>query len=258
MHTPEHIKLSHRARRRVHKQMVIMACITVIPSIYLAYQTTQTSIKEGHVDTYIKECFNFPNTEVVQSSINENTIEVALLGEAIDNKTIEDLKSKLSDYNLESMSLKITQTQTNSDVDSEKLKELIQSLISNNVDIASFKDFMYKTNISEENSDSSSKNTIDCEKVSKSIRSLYTEVQDCYIGYVNNYENASTDDTIVVILSLTDRLSADSRSKLESWLSIELDGNEYILLEDVLPVETTQETTTEETSITEVTTVQES
>lgn len=258
MHTPEHIKLSHRARRRVHKQMVIMACITVIPSIYLAYQTTQTSIKEGHVDTYIKECFNFPNTEVVQSSINENTIEVALLGEAIDNKTIEDLKSKLSDYNLESMSLKITQTQTNSNVDNEKLKELIQSLISNNVDIASFKDFMYKTNISEENSDSSGKNNIDCEKVSKSIRSLYTEVQDCYIGYVNNYEDASTDDTIVVILSLTDRLSADSRSKLESWLSIELDGNECILLEDVLPVETTQETTTEETSITEVTTVQES
>ena len=235
-----------------------MACITVIPSIYLAYQTTQTSIKEGHVDTYIKECFNFPNTEVVQSSINENTIEVALLGEAIDNKTIEDLKSKLSDYNLESMSLKITQTQTNSNVDNEKLKELIQSLISNNVDIASFKDFMYKTNISEENSDSSGKNNIDCEKISKSIRSLYTEVQDCYIGYVNNYEDASTDDTIVVILSLTDRLSADSRSKLESWLSIELDGNEYILLEDILPVETTQETTTEETSITEVTTVQES
>lgn len=259
MKTPEHIKLSHRARRRVHKQMIIMACITIIPSIYLAYQTTQTSIKESRVDTYIQECFNFPNTEVVQSSINEdeNTIEVALLGEAIDNQTIDSLKSKLLDYNLEDMSLKITQTQINSNVDNEKLKELIQNLINNNVDIASFKDFMYKTSISEEEtSNDTTTQTINFEKISKSVRSLYPTVQDCYIGYVNSYDDTQIEDNIVVILSVEQKMSADSCARLESWLSIELDDKDFMLLENILSAETIiEETTTESMSLEETSTM---
>lgn len=261
--TPEHKNLSHRARKRVHKQLLVMACITVIPSIYLAYQTTLTSIKESRVDTYIQECFNFPNTEVIQSSIDEetNTIEVALLGETIDNKTIDDLESQLADYNLEGMSLKITQTQTNANVDNEKLKELVQSLINNNVDIASFKEFMSGIDISgEDTSSEETTDTIDLEKISKSIRSLYPQVKDCYIGYINDYADSETEDIIIVILSVEEKMSLDNYTRLESWLSIELDDREFMLLENIISEENVTEETTiadtslEDTSFTDTTT----
>lgn len=248
MKIPENIKLSHRARKRVHKQLILMACIAVIPSIYLAYQTTQSSIKESHVNSYISECFNFPNTEVIQSNINDdtNTIEVALLGATIDNNTIQLLQSKLPEYHLDDMSLKVTQTETSSDTDTEKLKEIIQNLINNNVDIASFKEFMNKTNINEPENPTDS---IDFNKISQTIQSLYYNVDSCYMGYVERYsdnDNLST-DTIMIVLETSSKLSQEDYTKLENLLSIQLDTNNFILLENCLEVETTTETISEET-----------
>lgn len=247
MKIPENIKLSHRARKRVHKQLILMACIAVIPSIYLAYQTTQSSIKESHVNNYISECFNFPNTEVIQSNINDdtNTIEVALLGATIDNNTIKLLQSKLSEYHLDDMSLKVTQTETSSDADTEKLKEIIQSLINNNVDIASFKEFMNKTNINEPENPTDS---IDFNKISQTIQSLYYNVDSCYMGYVERYSNDNlSTDTIMVVLETSSKLSQEDYTKIENLLYIQLDTDNFILLENSLAIETTTKTISEET-----------
>jgi hypothetical protein len=208
------------------------------------------------METYISECFNFPNTEVIQYSIDDenNVLEVALLGQSIDNKTIDELSAQLADYKLDNLSLKITQTQTSTDTDTEKLKELIQNLISNNVDINSFKEFMYRTETLEKDSQdtTSTINTLDFEKISKSIQTLYTNVDTCYIGYVKDYlstEIDSNDDTIMVLLGTSVKLSSEEYSRLEDWLRIELNTENFILLENSKEAEISE--TSQNTELTE-------
>ncbi len=254
MKTPEHVKLSKRARKRVHKQLILITCITITPSIYLAYQTTQDSIQENRMETYISECFNFPNTEVIQYSIDDenNVLEVALLGQSIDNKTIDELSAQLADYKLDDLSLKITQTQTTTDTDTEKLKELIQNLINNNVDINSFKEFMYKTETLEKDSteNANTLNTSDFEKLSKSIQTLYANVDGCYIGYVKEYlSEGNAQDTIMVLLETSTKLSSEEYSRLEDWLKIELNTENFMLLENSKEVEVSE--TSQDTELTE-------
>jgi uncharacterized hydrophobic protein (TIGR00271 family) len=261
MHVPEYRVLSRRARKRVHIQLGLIACITVMPSIYLAYQTTETSILESRVSSYISECFSFPNTEVIQTNIDSenNTIDVALLGQTIDNQTIEELSKKLSDYKLESMSLKVTQTQTSSDTDNEKLKELIQSLINNNVDIASFKEFMYKTetlekNVQDDTISVTDTASTDFSRLSQAIQTLYPTVDGCYIGYVDGYSNSglTKQDTILVLIQTSVKLPQTDYDRLNAWIQVELDTEDYILIEDTIATETSTETA--ETPLEETTT----
>ena len=233
MHIPENVKLSHRARKRVHNQIVIMACITIIPSIYLAYNMSQESITEGHIDKYIEECFNFGNTEVIQYELDSDSkvLSVALLGQPIDDATIKSLNDKLKDYSLKDISLKVTQTETNSNTDTEKLKETIQTLISNNVDIANLKEFMnYQTTSTD------TKATINYSKVSKSIRSLYPQVLNSYLGYITQYTNDGSEDVLCVILNVSVPLNDEDYSKLNSWLSVELETTDYILIQDKITI----------------------
>jgi hypothetical protein len=206
------------------------------------------------METYISECFNFPNTEVIQYSIDDenNVLEVALLGQSIDNKTIDELSAQLADYKLDDLSLKITQTQTTTDTDTEKLKELIQNLINNNVDINSFKEFMYKTETLEKDSteNANTLNTSDFEKLSKSIQTLYANVDGCYIGYVKEYlSEGNAQDTIMVLLETSTKLSSEEYSRLEDWLKIELNTENFMLLENSKEVEVSE--TSQDTELTE-------
>lgn len=238
MNVPEYKPLSHRARKRVHTQMILLACITIMPSLYLAYQMTNESITESRVDKYIEENFNFENTEVIQTNINDNTIEIALLGQTIDSQTLKKLESKLTDYSLDSMSLKITQTETNSEVDNEKLKEIIQSLINNNLDIASFKEFMkYQTTTIDTDK---SNNLIDFSELAKEIQSLYPSINSCSIGYIDKYLDGKLADnissTIVIMLDESNNFTAENLVQINSWLETKLQNETFVIIENPLTI----------------------
>jgi uncharacterized hydrophobic protein (TIGR00271 family) len=234
MKVPEYKPLSHRARKRVHTQMLILACITVMPSIYLAYQMTEESIMESRVDKYVEENFDFENTEVIQTNISDNTIEVALIGQTIDNQTVEQLEAMLSVYGLEDMSLKITQTETNSQMDNEKLKELIQSLINNNVDIASFKDFMkyQTTTIDTETSNA----MVDFSELAKEVQSLYPNLKSCSIGYIDKYVDGKLsidiENTMVIMLDDDGTFTDENLNQLNAWLSAKLENQNFVVIEN--------------------------
>ncbi|MGN1411930.1 MAG: DUF389 domain-containing protein [Oscillospiraceae bacterium] len=238
MKVPEYKPLSHRARKRVHTQIIILACITITPSIYLAYQMTDESIRDSHVDKYIQENFNFENTDVIQTNISDNTIEIALLGETIDSQTLANLESKLVDYDLDDMTLKITQTETNSSVDNEKLKELIQSLINNNVDIASFKDFMkYQTTTIDTNKSNS---LVDFSQLAKEIQSLYPSIDSCSIGYIDKYLDGKLSNevksTIVIMIDEKDNFTSKDLNQLNSWLKTKLINDNFVIIENPITI----------------------
>lgn len=238
MNVPEYKPLSRRARKRVHTQLIILACITITPSIYLAYQMTNESVQESHIQKYIEDNFNFENTEVIQSNVVDDTIEIALLGKTIDVQTLSNLEDKLSEYGLSDMSLKVTQTETSSMVDNEKLKELIQGLINNNVDIASFKDFMkYQTTTIDTNK---SNNLVDFSNLSDEIQSLYPSINNCSIGYVDTYIDGQISEDaqsiIVIMLDESSTFTSENLNQLSNWLTTKLDGEQFAIIENPIVI----------------------
>lgn len=65
--------------------LTVVAIITVLPSIYLAYRIVGDSLTESSVQKYIASEFSFDDTQVVRSSADTKAkeIRVALLGKRL-------------------------------------------------------------------------------------------------------------------------------------------------------------------------------
>lgn len=68
------------------------------------------------------------------------------------------------------------------------------------------------------------------------------------MGYVERYSNDNlSTDTIMVVLETSSKLSQEDYTKIENLLYIQLDTDNFILLENSLAIETTTETISKET-----------
>lgn len=232
INTPIINTLSEKTKRKVHRQIITIGCITVIPSIFLAYQIVNESMVESYAQKYITECFKFDNTEVVQTKIDidSNTINIALLGEVIDNEQILELQDKLSDYSLSDMTLKITQTNVNdeNEVDVEKIKEMIANQVESDIDIETLKTLLEYSQENTNNAD------FDISDITNELSALYPNIKKSSLGYVETAsKNGQTTRTAVVIIETSANLSQSEKKSLKNWLSIKMQEKNIVLYENI-------------------------
>jgi hypothetical protein len=119
-------------------------------------------------------------------------------------------------------------------MDNEKLKELIQSLINNNVDIASFKDFMkyQTTTIDTETSNA----MVDFSELAKEVQSLYPNLKSCSIGYIDKYVDGKLsidiENTMVIMLDDDGTFTDENLNQLNAWLSAKLENQNFVVIEN--------------------------
>ncbi|HHZ05980.1 MAG TPA: TIGR00341 family protein [Clostridiales bacterium] len=125
---PSKEEIPRRAKRRIHRNIAIIAVITILPSLFWAYQTVAASMLQSNVNSYIKNEFSFSNTEVVDTNVNKekNSLDVALIGENISDEEIDELIDKLPSYGLSDMTLNITQTENTSSLSEEELITMLK------------------------------------------------------------------------------------------------------------------------------------
>lgn len=102
-----------QTEKRVKHYMIAIVIITIVPSIFMAYRIVGKSIFETNSRKFVEEQFNFKNTQVVSRSYHYDspaqTIDVLLIGDLLDKKTIAALNAKLSQYGLAGVKLNIRQ-----------------------------------------------------------------------------------------------------------------------------------------------------
>ncbi len=101
--------------KRVKSYIIYFSIILILPSIYMAYNVIQKEIFKSKVNRYIAENFIFKNSKVLSfeySQAEPSYIEISLVGETLGNYSIKNLESKLKNYQLDSVSLKINQAGT--------------------------------------------------------------------------------------------------------------------------------------------------
>jgi len=104
---------------RVKRYIYIVVTITVLPSVYFAYQIVQQTIFKTNAVNFINKEFVFKQSQVINTTYtynrkDSNQIIVLLTGEKIDQATIAKLIKKLPDYSLNKVRLVIKQGFNNS------------------------------------------------------------------------------------------------------------------------------------------------
>lgn len=128
---PAHQSLDRRRQKRINRMVAVITIITVVPSVLIGAYTVYNSYMERSISNYLKTEFVFSDTQLIQSSFNQNdkVISVSLVGTPISEETIALLERELANYDLEEYTLHVTQNTmlTSSDgEDSDKITIAIQ------------------------------------------------------------------------------------------------------------------------------------
>ena len=80
--------------------LAIIGIITIIPSVYTAYQSVRDNVEKAQATSYINEYFNYDDRQVVAYHIREDskTFEVVLIGKTLEETQIDKLKKDLLNY----------------------------------------------------------------------------------------------------------------------------------------------------------------
>lgn len=113
-HYPKKEFVSKRQERRVRRYMYLVAFISLCPAVYLTVGIIDTAIFNAHANRFVSEQFNFKGSNVIYNKClnnpdGEKVIQVVLAGKELSSSAIEQVRTKLPEYQLDNVELEVLQ-----------------------------------------------------------------------------------------------------------------------------------------------------
>lgn len=216
-----------KEEKMIKRNLIIIAIITVIPSIILAYQIANESMIKNNAQKYIDNEFKYEGTQVVKSDVDvkNKKIQIALIGKVLDQNEILYLTNRLKIYDLEEMNLKITQTEIAEGISKESVEKMIQSQMQKTESATDI-----KSTTKEKIEDVKEKATINFEETKEQVKKRYSQVKECTI--TNNQTvssgNLDTNTSVIVTIVLKEALTPEENQEMNEFLKTKL-GEEVVI-----------------------------
>ena len=224
MHITHNKQLLKSAKSRII--LTALLVVAIIPSSFLAWQTVHDTKLQKNFNAFLKNEFQFNNSQVVTSDIDptSNTISVSLIGSVISNESIDLLKESMSNYQLENYSLEIIQTQIEAGITKEELDKIISA----------GKDQFFNSNISQELEDlkllqSIQQNELEQRQdILRELKILHPEIKSAgFTTLYNNEENNESTETLIILVN--ESPDTEQLDRLKNWLNNKLNSEIQIL-----------------------------
>jgi uncharacterized membrane protein len=102
--------------KKVKRYIALFVIVTIIPSIYTAFNVVQETLFKRQANEFINHEFIFDNAQVISKRIDYHpggsTIDITLFGTPLTQETIHQINQKMPNYKLENCQLNIRQGQT--------------------------------------------------------------------------------------------------------------------------------------------------
>lgn len=210
---------------RVKRYIYIVVTITVLPSVYFAYQIVQQTIFKTNAVIFINKEFVFKQSQIINTTYtynrkDSNQIIVLLTGEKIDQATIAKLIKKLPDYSLNKVRLVIKQGFNNSSkLDMSQLKSGIIEEIYHKNDLA-FADKDEQIKVLKKELISSINVRYPIKDITEEMNAINPKIRSASANQLIYYDlrNKKMDTTLTVNLRLKSRLNRTEHRTLRNWL----------------------------------------
>ena len=200
--------------------MIIIAIITVIPSVFLAYQLIGDSVESNNIKEFMEKELNYEDTQIVHMYFDKEkkTIQFAFVGKTLDEKEIKRLDKVLPKYGLADLHLKISQPNMEGIITSEDLKNYMANskmddsqvtLALKDNEIAGLQKQLKKYE----------KYDFDLKEISQDLKILYPSIEKVSLGIQQGQDvnGKDTFETLLVELYTNDELSEKDQKTLIRW-----------------------------------------
>lgn len=125
--------INKKQERNVRKYMFIVIILSMIPTIYLTTGIIHTAIFNARANRFVTEQFNFRGTSVMYNKCmydhnGAQLIQVVLVGKEISQSSIEQVRAKLPDYQLENTELEVLQGMKHDEITTGHIRGMINDV----------------------------------------------------------------------------------------------------------------------------------
>ena len=219
-------KIADRKGAVIARRLIwVVVLITLVPSLYLGYDLIRQDRFMKQANAFITNEAHFRNDYLLNKKIDPKARQITLVfgGEEIDSLQIDNVKSKLSAYNLADAKLEIKQGFTNLSTanKSESEQQLTRALEKQDILNRSLQRL----------SDSLKNQDLLSIQLFNEIKVQYPTVQSAIIHPVKWAGDSSLVKPIqLFVIESKPALSQADRTKLEAWIGIRLPNKPFRLL----------------------------
>jgi uncharacterized hydrophobic protein (TIGR00271 family) len=224
------------SERRLRNYIYIIVLITVLPSIYFAYQIIQQAIFKTNALTFVNKEMVFDKTQIISRNFHynqrdSNKIELLMVGEPLEGKIIEDLEAKMEFYSLNRTKLVINQGIENTgSVDFSQIKSgIIEEIYHKNEQLIKNKDEKIKLL---EDEIVLLKSNIPVQAISEEANALNPKITkfSAFKTVVFDTEKKQSDTSIIVYVSSKSFLRENEINLLRNWLKKRLNYDDIKII----------------------------
>lgn len=220
-------------RKQIVKRVAIIAVVTIVPSVFFAADIVKDTVFENNVNSFVEKEFQFENTQVVKYSVNEENKElnVAVIGTTLDDNTISNLAHSMKDYHIDSLELRIQQTEVKAGITPEELEAYVKNETSqlsaeNEEDYQELQSQLIaaKSEIS-----SYQEKEVDVTALQEELKVLYPSVVKIWAGYLSGDDA----EQLAVVMEVSESLKEEDMQKISGFIQTRLEVESTVLYQNV-------------------------
>ena len=221
--------IDEKAKHKLYMKITAIAVITVIPSIILAVQLISNTIENSNIEKFIRGEFDSPETQIVQmhTDLENNQLEIALLGRQLPEYEIQRLNRVLPEYGLADYSLKIAQPNMEGVVTADDLQKYFAASKADDKIALTLKDneiSSLQAQLKEKDAalQAYESHSYDWEAIQQELQILYPEIQQFSMGRQHTCatDGSPARETLLVVLTTEDELTDQQLSSLKQWFTL--------------------------------------
>ena len=220
--TPHKRFVDETIERRVHHYIFALVLVTVVPSIYLAYDMVTDVAFNSRAHDFIQNEMTFDNTLIAHQDISPSTkeIEVSFIGDEITKEQLASIESRLKFYKLENVKLVIHQSGSNK-IDIASLKtSLLKDLYSTRLKSGEEKD--KQTQALESKLAQIKAEQPDSQSIARELQTQYPMLQQLALAKtpIWNADGSANESALIAYLVASKPISASEQKKIVAWLKV--------------------------------------
>lgn len=255
---PSRNKANEETKKQTVKRVVLVAVAAIVPSLFLAADMVRNSVFDGNVANFVNQEFQFDNTQVVQYNVDEEKKElnVAVIGTTLSQDTISGLERAMKNYHIDSLGLRVQQTEVKAGITTDELEQYIQletsQLTAENEE--EYQQLQSQLIAMKADLSAYQEKEFDIAALKEELTVLYPEVSEISAGYIrtpqdgtvtqggNGTDTVNAADTekqpeyreqVMVVLEVSDSLAKADMEKITNWLKKRLETEQIVLYQNV-------------------------
>lgn len=194
----------------------VIAILTLLPSIYFGYDIVQQDRFVVRANQFVSAAADFPNNYLLQKTIDPKTKTISLTygGEMIEASEIENLRSKLPFYNLDTSSLIVQQGFSYLKEDKSKEEESLLKLALSEKD-RTIQELRNRL-------DSLNNQKLLGYQIFNELKAQYPSIQSCILTQTMDNNESQQLVGWISVMKFNTKIDDKEKSRIEEWLRVRL------------------------------------